>query len=657
MARKRSLLRARLVAGALLAWAGLAAAAPPPAASIERRLDWDELAVDARLDDDARLHVTERHAIVFSGDWNGAERTFRLAPGQTLTLHRAQRLGPGPGDVAMLTEGSLNEVDRFAWVEPGRLRWRSRRPSDPPFDQTRIEYILRYTLAGIVERTLSGGYRLDHDFAFGDRPGQIRRFTLDLQLDPAWHAQGPLPRGVVGGPLPQGDGWRVVLPLEHAGPGWPRAAAWRRFALHGATLAGLVVVPIFMIVRLMQRERGTGRLGTANGAALSRADLERDIFVHPPEVIGAAWDGSVGEPEVGAVVARMVQEGKLRSEVTPLGNLSMELLVGRETLDGYERALVDGLFVDGDATNTEKIRSHYQALGRGFNPAAVLEAGVSKRVEDVVGPDVSKKPWWARLLTAVAVMAAMALVVANSEPEVITFAAYIAGGMAMLIASGMATGLAAKWRVRIDWPAWVIVLFVLPAAVVLAVPAAFVLRRDLGVSDLAAAGVGFLALVLFAGVMGAARSRQSRRGLELRRRMFVARRYFKEQLRSPQPALDDAWFPYLVAFGLDGQVRKWFRAYPAAQRQAPSHPESSNSSSTSTSSSPSRSSGSGPTWTGGGGSFGGAGASGTWVAALGGVAAGVAAPASSGGGGGSSSGGGSGGGGGSDSGGGGGGGW
>jgi len=655
VARKRSLLRARLVAGALLAWAGLAEPARPEAASIPRHLDWDELAVEARLDDDAHLHVTERHAIVFSGDWNGAERKFRLDPGQTLTLHRVQRLGPLPGDVAMLSEGSLTEVDRFAWVEPGRLRWRSRQPSDPPFDRTRIEYVLRYTLAGIVERTLGGGYRLDHDFAFADRPGDIRRFTLDLQLDPAWRALGAPPRGVVGGPLPPGEGWRVVLPLQHLGPGWPRAAAWRRFALHSATLAGLVVVPLFLIVRLVRRERATGRLGAKTDEPVSPATLERDIFTHPPEVIGAAWDGSVGEPEVGAVVARMVQEGKLRSEVTPLGNLSMELRVGRETLDGYERALVDGLFVDGDATNTEKIRSHYQAQGRGFNPAAVLEAGLAKRVEDVVGPDVSKKPWWARLLMAACVIAAMALVVAATNPELITIVAYIAGGMMMLIAFSVASGLAGRWRVRLDWPAWVIVFFLLPAAVVLAVPAAFVLRRDLGVSDVAAAAVGFLALVMVASVMRAARSRQSRHGLELRRRMFAARRYFKEQLRSPQPALDDAWFPYLVAFGLDGQVQKWFRAHPAAQRQAASQPESSYSSPTSPSSSP-RSSGSGPTWTGGGGSFGGAGASGTWVAALGGVTAGVASPASSGGGGGGSSGGG-GGGGGSSSGGGGGGGW
>ena len=71
MSRKQSLLRARLAALLLLGWAGVSAAAPPPAASIPRRLFWDQLAVEARLDDDARLHVTERHAIVFSGELTG----------------------------------------------------------------------------------------------------------------------------------------------------------------------------------------------------------------------------------------------------------------------------------------------------------------------------------------------------------------------------------------------------------------------------------------------------------------------------------------------------------------------------------------------------------------------------------------------------------
>ena len=657
MPRAWPLLRARLLAAGLLAWGGVVSAAAPPGAPLPRRLDWDELAVEARLADDARLHVTERHTIVFTGDWNGAERTFRLDPGQTLTLHRVQRYGPAQGDLAVLSQGSLGEVDRFNWVEPGRLRWRSRLPSDPPFNQTRIVYVIRYTLAGIIERTLTG-YRLDHDFAFGDRPGDIRRFTLDLQLDPPWHTAARVPHGLVTGRLAPSEGWRVVLPLEHGGPGFPREAAWRRFALQSGSLAALAVFPVFLIARLVVGERALGRFGGAARQPVSRADLERDIFAHPPEVIGAAWDGSVGAPEVGAVIARMVQEGKLRSEATPMGSLSLELRVDRETLHGYEKALVSGLFVDGDRTNTDKIQAHYQARGEGFNPASVLDREVSKRARELLGPNVPSKPWWARLLTAAGVLAAMAVVATSTDPELVTMAAYIAGGMAMLITFGMAAGLAGRWRVRLDWPAWVIVLFLLPATVVLAVPAVFVLRRDLGVSDLAAAGVTFLALVVFAAVIAAARSRESRRGLALRQRMFAARRYFEEQLRRPQPALDDAWFPYLVALGLDRQVEKWFRAHPAAARLDSPDPDDS-SAFPSTSTSTSRSSSSGPTWPGGGGSFGGAGASSTWVAALGGVAAGVAAPASvSGGdGGGSSGGGGGGGGGGSSSGGGGGGGW
>src|SRR5207245_1133767 len=39
-----------------------------------RSLYWRSLEVSARLDADGRLHVSERQAMVFSGDWNGGER-------------------------------------------------------------------------------------------------------------------------------------------------------------------------------------------------------------------------------------------------------------------------------------------------------------------------------------------------------------------------------------------------------------------------------------------------------------------------------------------------------------------------------------------------------------------------------------------------------
>jgi hypothetical protein len=273
----------------------------------------------------------------------------------------------------------------------GEAAGRATRPST----RRAIQYVLRYTLAGIIERTLRGGYRLDHDFAFGDRPGEIRRFTLDLQLDPAWRAQG---RGAS-----RGRG-RAAAP-----GGWlARRAAARARGTEVAARGGLA--PVRSSRRHSRRPRWSCPSSWSSGWSpasarraaspprprrpFSRADLERDIFTHPPEVIGAAWDGSVGEPEVGAVVARLVQEGKLRSEVRPSGILSLELLVGRETFEGYDQ----GAGCTGSSSTapppTLRRSGPTTARGRWVQPRCRDTAGVTRRVEDLVGADPSKTPWW-----------------------------------------------------------------------------------------------------------------------------------------------------------------------------------------------------------------------------------------------------------------------
>jgi hypothetical protein len=53
----------------------LLALLPGAAGAQEKTLHWSELAVRARLDHAGVLHVEERHAMVFTGDWNG-ERSF-----------------------------------------------------------------------------------------------------------------------------------------------------------------------------------------------------------------------------------------------------------------------------------------------------------------------------------------------------------------------------------------------------------------------------------------------------------------------------------------------------------------------------------------------------------------------------------------------------
>ena len=72
---------ARLAPWLLAVWVALLAL---PAAA--RELHWRELAVTARLDAEGRLHVSELHRMVFTGDYNGGERSFRVQGDQALEL-------------------------------------------------------------------------------------------------------------------------------------------------------------------------------------------------------------------------------------------------------------------------------------------------------------------------------------------------------------------------------------------------------------------------------------------------------------------------------------------------------------------------------------------------------------------------------------------
>jgi uncharacterized membrane protein YgcG len=157
-------------------------------------------------------------------------------------------------------------------------------------------------------------------------------------------------------------------------------------------------------------------------------------------------------------------------------------------------------------------------------------------------------------------------------------------------------------------------------------------------------GLVLVSLAAIRSVFNLAKSRDAGDRLENRRRLTAARDYFVRELRRPNPALDDAWFPYLVAFGLGANTDRWFRSFGGNSGVAPSSRSTFASSSEPTLGS-SSSSGSG--WTGGGGgASGGAGASGAWAVAAAELADGVASPHSSGSGGGGGGGGSSGGGGG-----------
>ena len=76
--------------------------------------------------------------------------------------------------------------------------------------------------------------------------------------------------------------------------------------------------------------------------------LQEHLLRFLPEEAGAAWDGRIGAPEVAAILARLVAEGKLETTVTedrflfiPIRTLKMRLTEsGRRGKRSYEAALM-----------------------------------------------------------------------------------------------------------------------------------------------------------------------------------------------------------------------------------------------------------------------------------------------------------------------------
>ncbi|HET7712868.1 MAG TPA: hypothetical protein VFL80_13130 [Thermoanaerobaculia bacterium] len=596
----------------------------PAVAFAERSLYWDEVAIRARLDDKGALRVREQQAYVFNGDWNGGERRFRVERGQGFQLESVSRVA-ADGTLVPLQYGSLDAVDGYQMVGDHTLRWRSRLPTDPPFRDTRITYLIEYTLSNILLQRGSE-FLLDHDFGFPDRSGDIKRLTLDLELDPAWRAID-VPKRLDLGPLPPGAEAIVRGRLIHSGGGVVARPDTRPFRF--SLMAVLILVPVLLARLAFRREKGLGRFAPLETSSVTRDWIERNLLPVRAEVIGAAWDESVSDSEVAALLARWSAEGKVTTSAQSGEEMVMRLKVSRdEFTEPYERELIDKLFFAGEQTSTTAIRAHYKSSG--LSPSTIISRGVYEKAEELTrksepAPKIWKLPTLLLFLATVALFMKAFPAVEEGREMPAAVGVFFSGVFWFWAAFA-----AMVWRGRVDYGLRQAVWFIVPLCIVAAI-ALTIIALDLYDATMYLA---FMAGVIMISnnTFNNAKSKRGRTAIAYRKRLASVRQYFMTQLREKTPLLDDRWFPYVIAFGLNDQANAWLRDFGGERSTV-----GATTSRTSTSSSSSSSSSSG--WTGGGGAFGGAGATGSWAAAATGLAAGVASPSSSssGGGGGSSS--------------------
>ena len=425
--------------------------------------------VDARLAADGTLRIVETQTMVFTGAWNDGERRFDVRPRQRLTFEGMRRLDATGQAHVMRAGGEQLGVDEYRFVEGNTLRWRARSPSDPPFNNTPITYELTYSLSNILQKE-GDHWLLDHNFGFADRPGVIENFTVRLlELTPTWQPTMAFNGTYSGRNLPPGENFVVHVPIRYAGAGdWPQVAG--ADPLERALLAGVAVVLLVSFGRrLYSHEKTQGRLDPMPPPeSVDERFLKEHVFKHLPDVVGAAWDNQTNAAEVTAIMARLVADGRMRSEVKPREGflagpvLHLELLVERDRFIDYERRLIDSLFEPGARrTDTESIRERYKKSG--FDPASKIQKPLKDLVKRLVPAGGTTKP--PSLPSLLAFLGAIALMVIAVMREPADAPVVFIAGAVILVSYFFAVGGAALWRNRIHDVRRSSLLFLVPLGI------------------------------------------------------------------------------------------------------------------------------------------------------------------------------------------------
>ena len=115
--------------------------AAPGAALAQRTLRWENVAVAAHLDRNGELHGRGADDGVHGRlEW----RAHLDRPAGAVSFESLSRFRDGAFQ-PMVADPKLDDVDDYA-VEGTRLRWRSRRASDPAFAGSSFRYQMKYAI-------------------------------------------------------------------------------------------------------------------------------------------------------------------------------------------------------------------------------------------------------------------------------------------------------------------------------------------------------------------------------------------------------------------------------------------------------------------------------------------------------------------------------
>ncbi|TGN17647.1 hypothetical protein [Leptospira idonii] len=154
-----------------------------------KSLDWPSISIRATLTNRGTLFVEEEQNIRFEGDWNGAYRKFKLGFNQDLIFHGMEFQNQN-GVWEKMEEGSQEIKGQYQYYPDDlSVYWRARNIDEPLFDDKILKYKLKFEYGNLLEKTISGKYRLNHEFSFSDRKGNIEKISVLWNVEDKWRME------------------------------------------------------------------------------------------------------------------------------------------------------------------------------------------------------------------------------------------------------------------------------------------------------------------------------------------------------------------------------------------------------------------------------------------------------------------------------------
>lgn len=359
--------------------------------SAEKKLDWDYIHVDALLKNDGTLLVQETQGIRFNGDWNGAYRYYDVGWGQKFEFISLEKKDSS-GNWTPLQQGNTDLVDHFSYDKVQKnIRWRSRNVEDPPFEDELIEYRITVLYSGIIQSGFVDGYSLDHDFAFADRAGDVRKMSVSLKWESDWQEKSGTPMPVeFTDSLEPGE--KMIVRSDFSFNGDPSVfppSPWARLGTRILIFlsAVLVLALIQYILYIYNRKKGVF-------AEPKRFEKWEDVNATLEGLSAVDVAILAEEGKAPTWMSQLMMEGKLK--VTTSGeSLILEKMVSDSEFSEMDQRIIKDLFVDGKKKVTaDDIKDYYRKKKSSFNLGNNIESEYSKRLIDMgilEGNEASRK--------------------------------------------------------------------------------------------------------------------------------------------------------------------------------------------------------------------------------------------------------------------------